>query len=97
MHRGFATAYHYFQPEVIFFLGDVFDEGKWSGAKEFKESNKRFHELFPIDNSRSKGKRKFDLPYHFIRLIVFDFNLKGEYNPSISNFVPNSVCSGWKS
>ena len=56
MHRGFTTAYQYFQPEVIFFLGDVFDEGKWSGAKEFKESSQRFHDLFPIDHSRSKGK-----------------------------------------
>ena len=56
MHRGFVTAYKYFQPEVIFFLGDVFDEGKWSGAKEFKESSQRFHDLFPIDHSRSKGK-----------------------------------------
>ena len=56
MHRGFATAYQYFQPEVVFFLGDVFDEGKWSGAKEFKDATQRFHDLFPIDHSRSKGK-----------------------------------------
>ena len=55
MHRGFTTAYHYFQPEVIFFLGDVFDEAKWCGADEFKNYVDRFHSLFPIDRSKSKG------------------------------------------
>ena len=55
MNRGFTTAYHYFQPEVIFFLGDVFDEAKWCGADEFKNYVDRFHSLFPIDRSKSKG------------------------------------------
>ena len=57
MNRGFTTAYHYFQPEVIFFLGDVFDEAKWCGADEFKNYVDRFHSLFPIDRSKSKGNR----------------------------------------
>ena len=55
MHRGFTTAYTYFQPEAVFFLGDVFDEGKWCGTSEFQDYMNRFHTLFPIDQSRSKG------------------------------------------
>ena len=55
--RNFTFVCSYFHKLFfIFFLGDVFDEGKWSGAKEFKESSQRFHDLFPIDHSRSKGK-----------------------------------------
>ena len=55
MHRGFKTAYQYFQPEVVFFLGDLFDEGKWCGKAEFNEYAQRFQTLFPVDRSRTKG------------------------------------------
>ena len=55
MHRAFKTAYQYFQPEVVFFLGDIFDEGKWAGKEEFADYLSRFHSLFSIDHSRSKG------------------------------------------
>lgn len=30
MERAFQTALWLLQPEVVFILGDVFDEGKWS-------------------------------------------------------------------
>ena len=55
MQRSFSTAYQYFQPEVIFFLGDILDEGKWCGAAEFKDYINRFDMLFPVDQSRTKG------------------------------------------
>jgi hypothetical protein len=36
MHRAFQTAITYFQPDVVFFLGDLFDEGKWCPPEEFE-------------------------------------------------------------
>lgn len=33
MERAFQTALWLLQPEVVFILGDVFDEGKWSSSK----------------------------------------------------------------
>lgn len=33
MERAFQTALWLLQPEVVFILGDVFDEGKWSSAQ----------------------------------------------------------------
>lgn len=33
MERAFQTALWLLQPEVVFILGDVFDEGKWSSPE----------------------------------------------------------------
>lgn len=33
MERAFQTALGVLQPEVVFILGDIFDEGKWSSPK----------------------------------------------------------------
>lgn len=49
MHRAFSTAYYLFHPEMVIFLGDLFDEGKWCGPDEFEYYVQRFHDLFPID------------------------------------------------
>ena len=49
MHRGFVTATQIFEPEVVFFLGDLFDEGKWSSSEEFSSTVQRFHSLFPFE------------------------------------------------
>lgn len=52
MHRGFVTAVSYLDPETVFFLGDLFDEGKWASEAEFKVTVQRFHSLFPFDSSK---------------------------------------------
>ena len=49
MHRGFVSAKQIFGPEVVFFLGDLFDEGKWSPPEEFSSTVERFHSLFPFE------------------------------------------------
>lgn len=33
MERGFQTALWLLKPEIVFILGDIFDEGKWSSQK----------------------------------------------------------------
>ena len=35
MHRGFVTATQLLKPDVTFFLGDLFDEGKWASEQDF--------------------------------------------------------------
>lgn len=46
MERAFQTALWWLQPEVVFILGDVFDEGKWSSSKAWQEEVARFQKMF---------------------------------------------------
>ncbi|KAJ1526257.1 hypothetical protein ONE63_009412 [Megalurothrips usitatus] len=48
MHRAFQTAMAIHKPEVVFFLGDIFDEGLWCGKLEFDYYVARFHSLFQV-------------------------------------------------
>ena len=48
MHRAFQTAIKLFQPEVIFILGDIFDEGNWVNSTEFDVYHARFNRLFYV-------------------------------------------------
>ncbi|XP_078073144.1 metallophosphoesterase 1 isoform X2 [Mustelus asterias] len=46
MERAFQTALWFFQPDVVFILGDLFDEGKWSSPEDFKDDVQRFQTMF---------------------------------------------------
>ncbi|XP_067555847.1 metallophosphoesterase 1 isoform X10 [Pseudorca crassidens] len=46
MERAFQTALWLLQPEVIFILGDVFDEGKWSSSQAWADDVGRFWKIF---------------------------------------------------
>ncbi|XP_051056765.1 metallophosphoesterase 1 isoform X2 [Phodopus roborovskii] len=46
MERAFQTALWLLQPEVIFILGDIFDEGKWSTAQAWADDVQRFQKMF---------------------------------------------------
>ncbi|XP_065788669.1 metallophosphoesterase 1 isoform X3 [Muntiacus reevesi] len=46
MERAFQTALWLLQPEVVFILGDVFDEGKWSSPKAWADDVGRFWKVF---------------------------------------------------
>ncbi len=48
MRRAFQTARTLFRPELVVFLGDLFDEGKWCGPEEFSRYVARFEELFVV-------------------------------------------------
>jgi hypothetical protein len=54
MHRAFRTALAYFRPEAVFFLGDLFDEGKWCPPEEFAAYVERFRHLFSVDPALTK-------------------------------------------
>nr|XP_010585166.1 metallophosphoesterase 1 isoform X2 [Loxodonta africana] len=46
MERGFQTALCLLQPEVVFILGDIFDEGKWSSSQAWANDVERFQKIF---------------------------------------------------
>ncbi|KAK3915561.1 Metallophosphoesterase 1 [Frankliniella fusca] len=48
MYRAFKTAVSLHKPEVVFFLGDVFDEGLWCGKDEFEYYVAHFNNLFKV-------------------------------------------------
>nr|CAD7451829.1 unnamed protein product [Timema tahoe] len=48
MYRAFQTAMAIHKPDVVFVLGDLFDEGLWCSEKEFKYYVQRFHDLFAV-------------------------------------------------
>ncbi|XP_019401334.1 PREDICTED: metallophosphoesterase 1 isoform X1 [Crocodylus porosus] len=45
MERAFQTAL-LLQPDVVFILGDVFDEGKWSRSQAWADDVRRFQRMF---------------------------------------------------
>nr|XP_033789991.1 metallophosphoesterase 1 isoform X2 [Geotrypetes seraphini] len=46
MERSFQSALWLLQPDVVFILGDVFDEGKWSSPEAWEDDVRRFHKMF---------------------------------------------------
>lgn len=54
MHRAFQSALTIFRPDIIFILGDVFDEGKWVNDKQFQEYLNRYLRIFNTHGSDSK-------------------------------------------
>ncbi|XP_068605214.1 metallophosphoesterase 1 [Brachionichthys hirsutus] len=46
MERAFQTALWLLRPEMVFILGDIFDEGKWSSQKHWEDDVRRFHRMF---------------------------------------------------
>ncbi|XP_029037616.1 metallophosphoesterase 1 isoform X1 [Osmia bicornis bicornis] len=48
MYRAFQTMVTIHKPDIIFILGDLFDEGQWSSSTEFYQYIERFHSLFSV-------------------------------------------------
>lgn len=48
MYRAFQTAMVVHKPDVVFVLGDLFDEGLWCSEKEFAYYVNRFNDLFRV-------------------------------------------------
>ncbi|KAK6641142.1 hypothetical protein RUM44_012851 [Polyplax serrata] len=51
MYRAFQTAITIHQPEVVFILGDLFDEGQWCNEAQFQEYVSRFLSLFHVPDT----------------------------------------------
>ncbi|XP_074843572.1 metallophosphoesterase 1 isoform X2 [Carettochelys insculpta] len=46
MERAFQTALSLLEPDIVFILGDVFDEGKWSSSQAWADDVRRFQKMF---------------------------------------------------
>ncbi|CAH2284760.1 metallophosphoesterase 1 [Pelobates cultripes] len=46
MERSYQSALWLLQPDIVFILGDLFDEGKWSNTKSWDEDVARFRRMF---------------------------------------------------
>ncbi|XP_067107629.1 metallophosphoesterase 1-like [Osmerus mordax] len=51
MERSFQTAVSVLHPEMVFILGDIFDEGKWSTPENWQEDVRRFNHIFRHPNN----------------------------------------------
>ncbi|KAL4712885.1 hypothetical protein ACJJTC_011955 [Scirpophaga incertulas] len=67
MHRAFQTAVTLHNPNAVFVLGDLFDEGNWCSNKEFDEYVERFHRLFklPEDIPMYAVVGNHDIGFHY--------------------------------
>ncbi|CAB3230744.1 unnamed protein product [Arctia plantaginis] len=67
MHRAFQTAITLHKPDVVFVLGDLFDEGKWCSEKEFNHYVQRYHEMFhvPEDILMYNVVGNHDIGFHY--------------------------------
>ncbi|KAI4881781.1 hypothetical protein NFI96_011473 [Prochilodus magdalenae] len=66
MERAFQTAMWLLKPEVVFILGDVFDEGKWSSTKDWEDDVRRFKQIFrhPADTELVVLIGNHDVGFH---------------------------------
>ncbi|XP_046960739.1 metallophosphoesterase 1 homolog [Vanessa cardui] len=51
MHQAFQAIITLHKPDIVFVLGDLFDEGEWTDNKQFKNYVKRFFDLFSLPSS----------------------------------------------
>ncbi|KAG7488746.1 hypothetical protein MATL_G00036790 [Megalops atlanticus] len=67
MERAFQTAVLLLRPEVVFILGDVFDEGKWSSTKDWRDDVRRFRQIFrhPRDTELIVLVGNHDIGFHY--------------------------------
>jgi ethanolamine phosphate phosphodiesterase len=67
MHRAFQSAITLHEPDVVFVLGDVFDEGLWSSEIEFNNYVARFKSLFrvPDDTQLHVVVGNHDIGFHY--------------------------------
>lgn len=83
MSKTFTAAYHYSQPDVLVFLGDLMDEGSKATTAEYAHTLDRFNKIFSHIRFKKvkyicmfrKGKLqiKIDL-YKFIHMFMHKFH-----------------------
>uniref|UniRef100_A0A2A4JEK1 Calcineurin-like phosphoesterase domain-containing protein n=1 Tax=Heliothis virescens TaxID=7102 RepID=A0A2A4JEK1_HELVI len=67
MHRAFQTAMTLHNPEVVFVLGDLFDEGQWCPEKEFNDYVERFYRFFEVPETTAMYSvvGNHDIGFHY--------------------------------
>ncbi|KAJ7400212.1 metallophosphoesterase 1 [Pitangus sulphuratus] len=67
MERSFQTALWLLQPDIVFILGDVFDEGKWSSPQAWADDVRRFRKMFkyPVSTELVVIVGNHDIGFHY--------------------------------
>ncbi|XP_061852067.1 metallophosphoesterase 1 isoform X3 [Colius striatus] len=67
MERSFQTALWLLQPDIVFILGDVFDEGKWSSPQAWANDVRRFRKMFkyPVSTELVVVAGNHDIGFHY--------------------------------
>uniref|UniRef100_A0A0A9WS93 Metallophosphoesterase 1 homolog n=2 Tax=Lygus hesperus TaxID=30085 RepID=A0A0A9WS93_LYGHE len=67
MYRAFQTAMFLQKPDVVFILGDLFDEGQWCSPEEFNAYIDRFHSIFhvPAGTKLFVAVGNHDIGFHY--------------------------------
>ncbi|KFV62496.1 Metallophosphoesterase 1, partial [Dryobates pubescens] len=67
MERSFQTALWLLQPDIVFILGDVFDEGKWSSPQAWADDVRRFQKMFrcPVSTELVVVVGNHDIGFHY--------------------------------
>lgn len=85
MYRSFQTAITLFKPNVVFILGDIFDEGQWASDKDYYNYVRRFESLFavPEDTKRYVVVGNHDVGFHY--WILDSINARFERSMNVSS------------
>ncbi|EPY79348.1 metallophosphoesterase 1 [Camelus ferus] len=80
MERAFQTALWLLQPEVVFILGDVFDEGKWSSSQAWADDVGRFQTMFrhPAHVQLRVVAGNHDVGFHYHFVLVNSVAMEGD-------------------
>ncbi|XP_046767475.1 metallophosphoesterase 1 isoform X2 [Gallus gallus] len=67
MERSFQTALWLLQPDIVFILGDVFDEGKWDSPQAWADDVRRFQKMFkyPVTTELVVIVGNHDIGFHY--------------------------------
>lgn len=67
MYRSFQSVRFLFEPHIIFFLGDLTDEGKWCSDQEWEATVQRFQSMFavPSDTQMYVLAGNHDIGFHY--------------------------------
>ncbi|XP_069476585.1 metallophosphoesterase 1 isoform X2 [Ambystoma mexicanum] len=80
MEQAFQSALWLFQPNVVFILGDVFDEGKWSSSMAWAKDVSRFQNMFrhPQHTELIAVTGNHDIGFHYDFVLVNSMTLEGD-------------------
>ncbi|XP_077634211.1 metallophosphoesterase 1 isoform X3 [Crocuta crocuta] len=80
MERAFQTALWLLQPKVVFILGDIFDEGKWSSPQAWADDVERFQKIFrhPRQVLLKVVVGNHDIGFHYHFVMVNSVALEGD-------------------
>ncbi|XP_054020099.1 metallophosphoesterase 1 isoform X2 [Dryobates pubescens] len=80
MERSFQTALWLLQPDIVFILGDVFDEGKWSSPQAWADDVRRFQKMFrcPVSTELVVVVGNHDIGFHYDFVLVNSVAMEGD-------------------